>query len=429
LAKKKEKQTNNSDKKTSFDTVEYSKDSVKKTSNISPIISWIVFAATITLVVITLTSAIFPALIPSVTSPFQEHTDIYTPVESFEPGMLAAPILATNLILLGIGILYYKKRSNSLNKILDFEISKRIALIVMIILLVIYVSATVTELSEQEIWVDYINVEKRVQDWTINDISSFDLHVRYFLLSSSLQLFENIHIVPFLASIALLILTYYITKQITNKRFAGIISVIILMQSHVFLTYDTSASYTNFWILFYLFSLYLILKRWEISPISYLASIPAKTLTLMFLPMTLFFIYRANIPRQKKIYSIISYGVIIAVFAIAIIVLDLNLSTVTSRIVEDNLGSGLSYIGQQLRFDVTLLVFLLPLIVGLFLTSKRGILQAESIMVLIAGMLIIPALLVTFTDQGNEPYRFVPLIVFFAIGVGMLFSKQIKQHF
>ena len=61
------------------------------------------------------------------TSPFQEHTDIYTPVESFEPGILAAPILATNLVLLGIGILYYKKRSNSLNKILDFEISKKIA--------------------------------------------------------------------------------------------------------------------------------------------------------------------------------------------------------------------------------------------------------------------------------------------------------------
>jgi len=125
LAKKKEKQTNNSDKKTSFD-IEYSKDSVKKTSSISYIISWIVLAVTISLVITTLTSAIFPALIPSVTSPFQEHTDIYTPVESFEPGMLAAPILATNLILLGIGILYYKKRSNSLNKILDFEISKKL---------------------------------------------------------------------------------------------------------------------------------------------------------------------------------------------------------------------------------------------------------------------------------------------------------------
>jgi len=120
---------------------------------------------------------------------------------------------------------------------------------------------------------------------------------------------------------------------------------------------------------------------------------------------------------------------IILVFTTAIIVLDLNLSTVTSRVVEDNLGSGFSYIGQQLRFDVILLVFLLPLVVGLFLTSKRGILQAESITVLIAGMLIIPVFLVTFTDQGNEPYRFVPLIVFFAIGVGTLFSKQIKQHF
>jgi len=35
-------------------------------------------------------------------------------------------------------------------------------------------------------------------------------------------------------------------------------------------------------------------------------------------------------------------------------------------------------------------------------------------------------ILAGMTDQTNQPYRFIPVIVFFAIGVGMLFPK-IKQ--
>jgi len=33
-------------------------------------------------------------------------------------------------------------------------------------------------------------------------------------------------------------------------------------------------------------------------------------------------------------------------------------------------------------------------------------------------------ILTGFTDQTNQPYRFVPLVVFFAVGVGVLLSKK-----
>jgi len=72
-------------------------------------------------------------------------------------------------------------------------------------------------------------------------------------------------------------------------------------------------------------------------------------------------------------------------------------------------------------------VFLLPLIVGLFIASQNGFKQAESIMVLIGGILLTAPILTGFTDQTNQPYRFVPLAVFFAIGVGVLLSKRTKQ--
>jgi hypothetical protein len=33
-------------------------------------------------------------------------------------------------------------------------------------------------------------------------------------------------------------------------------------------------------------------------------------------------------------------------------------------------------------------------------------------------------MLTGFTNQTNQPYRFMPLVVFFAIGVGVLLSKR-----
>ena len=45
-------------------------------------------------------------------------------------------------------------------------------------------------------------------------------------------------------------------------------------------------------------------------------------------------------------------------------------------------------------------------------------------MVLISGILIIAPFLTGFTNQTNQPYRFVPLVVFFVIGVGVLLSKK-----
>ena len=51
--------------------------------------------------------------------------------------------------------------------------------------------------------------------------------------------------------------------------------------------------------------------------------------------------------------------------------------------------------------------------------------DANSIMFLIFGTILASPLLVTFTYHYEIlPYRFVPLLVFFAIGVGMFFSKK-----
>ena len=78
----------------------------------------------------------------------------------------------------------------------------------------------------------------------------------------------------------------------------------------------------------------------------------------------------------------------------------------------------------QLRFDGIFLLFILPLAVALFFTAKNGVRHADSLLALIAGAIISMSLLVAFTGFNLHPYRYMPLIVFFAVGVGMLLSKR-----
>jgi len=50
--------------------------------------------------------------------------------------------------------------------------------------------------------------------------------------------------------------------------------------------------------------------------------------------------------------------------------------------------------------------------------------MADSILILIAGTLFSAPLLLGFTEFNTQPYRLIPFIVFFAMGVGTLLSRK-----
>jgi len=89
---------------------------------------------------------------------------------------------------------------------------------------------------------------------------------------------------------------------------------------------------------------------------------------------------------------------------------------------------GFTSLHPSLRFDGLVLLFLLPLTLGLFHASRRGVVYADSIMFLIFVVLLTTSLQQAFTSFISVPYRFIPLIVFFAMGVGMLLSKKVIQR-
>ncbi len=347
----------------------------------------------------------------------------------FELGVWAFPILATNLILLLLGIFYYKKRLPTIVKkiidfILNFEISRKIAIIIIVSLIAIYIIFNVGKIwnSEEESWGDYRGVFEEAKNFSYLSLISYFLGFRYFLLSISLNIFGNIRIIPFIESICLVVLTYFITTQITKKRLAGIISVIILIQSSLFLKYSVLATQDNTWTLFYVFSLYLVNKKWFLSSLSYALSLFSKALVAIFLPMTFFFIYMSTLSKKEKTKTTLLY--IITILIPATIMIYLHRS---SGFDYNGFWTGFTASNIFLRFDGLVLIFLLPLVVGLFITSRRGILQADSVMVLMMGILLSAPLLAGLADITNQPYRFVPLVVFFAIGVGTLLSNKISE--
>ena len=218
-----------------------------------------------------------------------------------------------------------------------------------------------------------------------------------------------------------MITTFYISKEITKKRIPGIIALILVLQSNTFLTYDTSATYSNFWILFYLLSLYLVLKKWQLSHISFVLSIFSKLFSIVFLPLTIFFTLN-NTKGKKRIYLSIFYIILLGIGLLVASNSDILFNT-ESTYLPENFLKGFEQFSYQLRFDPIVLIFLLPLTILLFLKSLKGFHQANSILVLISGFLLIPPLLITFSEQTNEPYRLIPLIVFFAIGASTLLGK------
>lgn len=410
-------------------------------------ISWITFLFSISIVLISITPMVFPALTTSSIgySNILQELGLNQKIDSFETGAMAIPLVLINASVLGLALLYFKNKiPNTISKVFvklfQFEISKRAAFILMIIILGIYIGVTVVELETEEIWIDYGPIKNRLDEairddrFTIEDAISgnqnypiFEPHVKYTLLLISDKIFGNYNVIVFLASIALLLTVYFITIEIAKKRFAGIVAVLIVIQSNVFLTYDTSVTYDNFWILFYMLSLYLIIRSWPTSPIFYLLSISSKALTAVFLPMTLFFIYRSKIQRKKKI---ILFGMYVIIGIIGIIsITSFNASLPGTEMTQSSLGfwQGFSSMVFLLRFDVLVTLLLLPLVVGLFIASKKGYEYADSVLVLIGMFLLTAPFLTGFTNMTNQPYRFIPLVIFFAMGVGVLLSKTTSE--
>ena len=404
-------------------------------TTISKSITYAVFLFSIGIIGISVISVIFPALIISQTYEFPLD------LNPFEISPWALPIIFTAISLLIFGFLHYKNKlpsslSNGINFILNFEISKKISIILGLSILVIYIGFSIPELfiDESEQWPDFLVLEEALNIWPSTDHLSVYVkeqntrYVRMILLDSSQEFFQNIKLLPFVASIFTIVLTALITIQISKKRLAGIIAMLVLLSSVTFTDFDTIAVYENFWVLFYLISLYSINKRWwHSSPINFILSIFSKAFIATYFWMNFFYIYRATIPTKTKLFLFGSYGIILG---ITYWIFENGRSIIYDDIIRYDFNAfldGFTGWGNSMQLDPFALLFILPLSVMLFFKSRNGLKQADSILILLAGSILAGPLISFVTDfYFILPYRFIPFIIFMSIGVGLLFSKKIN---
>ena len=402
---------------------------------ISKSITHVVFLFAIGIIGISVFSVIFPALIISQTYEFPLDLD------PFETSPWSLPIFFTAISLLVFGFLHYKKKlpsslSNTINLILNFEISKKISIILGFSILVIYIGLSIPELfiDESEQWPDFLVLEEALNIWPSTDHLSVYVkeqntrYVRMILLDFSQEFFQNIKLLPFVASIFTIIFTALITIQISKKRFAGIIAMLVLLSSVTFTDFDTIAVYENFWVLFYLISLYSINKRWWYSsPVTFILSVFSKAFVATYFWMNFFYIYRATIPKRTKLFLFGSYGIMLG---ITYWIFENGRSIIYDDIIRYDFNAfldGFTGWGNSMQLDPFALLFILPLTVMLFFKSRNGLKQADSILVLLAGSILAGPLVSFVTDfYFILPYRFIPFIIFMSIGVGLLFSKKIN---
>tara|TARA_B100000029_G_scaffold335242_1_gene327365 strand:- start:795 stop:2015 length:1221 start_codon:yes stop_codon:yes gene_type:complete len=399
----------------------------------SKLITYAVFLITLGIIGISTVSVIFPALIISTTYEF--------PIElnPFETSPWFFPILLSNILLFSFGFLYYKNKlpeiiTNALKFILTFEISKKVAIVSGVIILGIYIGLSIPELSINELdqWPDFLILKSALNIWPSTDHFSVYIkeqntrYVRMLLLDFSQDFFQNIKLLPFISSISVVIFTALITIQISKKRLAGIISMLILLQSVTFTDFDTVAVYENFWVMFFLISLYSIHKKWwYASPIAFILSIFTKAFIATYFWMNIFFIYRSEIPKKTKFLLLGGYGVILG---ITYAIFESGRSIIYDDIIRFDFTAFLEAFngwGNSMQLDPLAILIIVPLTVGLFIKSINGIKQSDSILLMLAGTILAGPLISLVTDfYFILPYRFIPFIVFLAIGVGIIFSKK-----
>ena len=391
---------------------------------------WSIFVIGFIIIVLSISSAIFPGLLVSIAGDGEF-------LDPFEMSSIGMPIILINIIIITLIILYTKQLLpkffvSGTQKIISLDLSKKNSLIFLIIILAIYIASSANELTINEVdqYGDFLIVKNALEIWPDGESDNVYVteqltrHVRMTLLAASDEVFDNIKIIPCLASISLLIVTYFLTIKFSKKNFTGLIAVILVLQSSTFFTYDTIAVYENFWVLFYVFSIYLIFQKPKISSISYILSIFSKAITILMLPITITVTLLSDIPRKNKIFVIFT-NIIVVIVSITIFQFS---DTIYGNVIDINPSEfliGFSTLAFNLRFDIFLLLFLLPVSIGLFVKARNGCVNAISLMVLMCGTILVTPVLEMITNfYFVYPYRYIPLVVFFAISLSSLFSKE-----
>lgn len=314
-------------------------------------------------------------------------------------------------------------------KFSEFDISDKFSRIVLIVVLLTYVAVSFNELFTEECsgvgnCFDYDRRMSRLETWDFSWIQSDFRHIVHMgLLELSYGLFHNYKVLVLASSVLLLVLTYAFTIKIAEKNLAGLIAVLVVLQSSVFYAYDTSVVYPSFWALFFMAGLYLITtKGWYLHPLPYIISIPAKALTVLFIPATFGFMWFYNRKALKIFIPVFSSLVVLFFVRSFFDPKSGGFFLIDRFVLNDFLGGFVSWMWQGFAHDQVTLLFLVIFSFLLFF-NRKVIKNSNAMLCLIVGIVLTSPVLTGMTTYSIWPYRMLPLVVLIGTMVGMVITN------
>ena len=307
-----------------------------------------------------------------------------------------------------------------------FRIPNKIAVLIVLITLSAYISITYHEIFEDEYQIvgpdhkytmDYL-AEAELIDFFQLPVNADIFNIRLFLLYVSYEIFGTERLIPFVISISLLVAVYFLTLRITKSSLSALVAFFFLIQSNLFLKYDTIATYNNFWIFFYVVSLILITnKTWPFSPISFIASVYSKAISVIYFPVSILFTLQGERKFAKRIFGI--YGGLALVGTIYLISQSIRLDFDSTEFI------GGFFAFAKISLEPVFLVLLIPMVIILYILAKKGIPQTNTMMLGILLSLVVQPLMVSvFPSFLIHDYRYISFSVFFVMGISLIFSKS-----
>ena len=319
----------------------------------------------------------------------------------------------------------------TVQKLSKFDLTKKQNFLILILILGVYTTIASIDLLEPECsgYRECHDYDRRMSKLYIWDTSWLEDDFRHFvhlgLLTLSGEIFDNYRVLVLASSVLLLYVTYLLAVSITGKRIGGIVAIGITLQSSIFFIYDTSVTYPSFWALLFLSSLYFTrTKYWVLSPILFAISIPAKALTVLFLPALLLFVLLSDTKNKKKIF--VTYLILSIVGLVLLFSVDQLNSRVGGFLLFNNLDFDkfiegfVSWIWKGFAQDQLTIVFLA---FGTSILLRNRIKNGVAVVVFCFGMILMSPVLIGMTTYDVWPYRMLPIVSGISIMIALVFCN------
>lgn len=238
--------------------------------------------------------------------------------------------------------------------------------------------------------------------------------LKWWLNCLSFQMTENYKLIPAIFGIAVMPLVYLLGYYITQDRFIGLISVVSFTANPLYTDWVTQGTYDQVWSFFFVLSLVILFKGHpQYSSISFVASIAAKSMAIMLLPIYLYTIYK----KTRNISDVIMFAAILSVAAFVAVGL-LNISAGTPfgfypERWEDAVFRNISLFWQVIPGLALLIV------INRNFIPKQIMPNQKLVALWMVSFFLLNPIVYFFTLQDTYSYRYVPLAAFMSIFAGM----------